>query len=154
MISENGTPKMIIKARRQLGMSEKFWSLAALKAYEEFGKYLSVPIAAKILLTRDFDSLDQVKNALEYCNKIIADLKSTTEQRLNAIEIQTLAIEAQVKLSKQIMEMAEKSGNKPAVEKPKNLPPQIPVQINIGADKPQSVTIGAASSAAETDSGL
>lgn len=134
-------PRVVLKARDRLGLSKKKWDNAAIAAYQQFGKYLNVPITARILLVRDFDSLDQVQNAFEWCGKILADKDSTTEQRLTAIEIQALTATAQVRLSAQIMELAEKAGEKQQMDRPKNLPPQIPVQFNFNGQNPTSVTL-------------
>lgn len=150
-------PRVVLKARDRLGLPKKLWDAAALKAIQEFGHFLSIPITAKIVMIRDFDSLEQCQNAINYCSNILSDRNTTTQQKLDAVEIQTLAIQAQIRLSQQIMDASEKAGIKPQSEKPRNLPPQIPgsaIQINVNGGRSTEVVSMPATSAAQDEPSL
>jgi len=139
--------RIVTRAIKTLGLRKEGWSLAKLRAAQEFGRFLNMRITGRILLVRSFNCIEQVEKAMEVVGKIAEDEKVPAEDRVSAVGMMAKAAEAYAKLSDQMMTLAEKTAPKISTEKPRNLPPTLAVQVNVAG--PQTTPGSPATSGGE-----
>lgn len=120
----------LLRARESLGLKADFWNPAKAKAYRQLGQFIGMP-TPKILMVTNFETMDQIKRAVQILGEIASDPVEDNRTRVNALKGIALAVESQIKMSAHILELAEKSDKKPVIEKKRNRPPlTVAVQIN------------------------
>lgn len=136
--------KAVLKARSRLGLSGKRWTKLRLTTYEEFGQYLNVRIASRMMLVDSFDCMEQVQSALRWGQKIMDGVGPNGEKEWkypDELKVAVGQMIAQVgktfaEISKQVISLAEKGQEKQAGRRGGNLPPMAPggtyapIQIN------------------------
>lgn len=133
--------KIVLRAINRLGLPKKNWDRAKLMAVQELSKYMTMKITARVLLVRNINTLEQADMAMEWAQGILTSNSKeiTTEQKLAAMQMMTLAMKSIKDLNAQQMELAEKGQDKISTERPRNLPPAVAVQVNIpGASSPSA----------------
>lgn len=127
--------RSVIRARNKLGLSKKTWDMATVRAYQEFGAFLGVPVAARINQVNMFDCAEKLQNALNYGQGLLDDGKLPAEVKISAGHMLAMVGKTYTEMVKVIMQLATLVDEKKGQKRERNLPPGSPTtQINIRAD--------------------
>lgn len=129
-------PSKVLKAIDKLGMPKEKWDRAKLMAALEFGRYMSVKVMSRISMSTTFETLEQVNIALNIGVSLAKNEAIAAETRLTAVNIVSNAAAAHCKLTDKLLDLAEKSQEKTTQDRPRNLPPQVALQVNVGGPNP------------------
>jgi hypothetical protein len=137
----NLQPYKALQYRTLAGVSKKKWGAEAVRAREEFGKFLTVEIVARTQLVYAQNVLDQVEKTIafgaslaageEVIEGVATKLPCTAEDRVKAVLAVAEAGKAYMHMSMDTIKLAEIANGKKEggdEKKPKNLPPSIGVQ--------------------------
>ena len=131
--------KVEVRVRNLLGIKKESWDRIMPKVRELVPKYATRKITARLTLNMGFTNLGQLAQAVEIAKQIMEKPGAEDCDRVAAGRMMSNAVEAMAKMFGQLAAMAETAGDKTAEDekpngapKPKNLPPQLNVQVNVG----------------------
>jgi hypothetical protein len=136
-------PKVVLRAWEKLNMDKRTFNKVQFMAMQECGKYLSMKLnTPRILLVKGMDTLGTVERAIKWSEAVIESQSKEVETSHKLIAVQMVAMCAKSfkDLSEHMMDLADKAREKSDVEKPKNLPPTVALQMNFQGGHPPQVT--------------
>lgn len=138
--------RISLKIRNTLGLPMKKWNDAKMRAIQELGQYEYMKLCARVLLITGFSSVQQIEEALALGKKMLADKTIAPEHRIAAGTMVSKCAQALTEISREILVLAQRGSdktNEPGA-RPRNLPPQVAVQVNVaGATSPAPATTAA-----------
>lgn len=134
-------PYKALKYREKAGVDPKRWGMEAVRAREEFGRFLSVEIVARTQLIYMQNVLSQVEKTIafgaslaageEVIEGVATKIPATPEDRVKAVLAVAEAGKAYMHMSLDTVKLAELANgnpNKDTGNKPKNLPPSLGIE--------------------------
>lgn len=130
--------KLILRAVDRLGLPRSRWERSKVLAIQELGHLFDTKITARVALVGSFDGLDQVQLAAEWAKGILAkpDDKTTFKDKLAAATVINMCAKSYGELAEKAVAFAEKSADRVELARPKNLPPTVALQVNVGGAQP------------------
>ena len=139
--SANGRwPEVILESAFSLGLSKRKWGEVRQRAIREFGDYCTMRVVCSTIQASSFMVLERVEETLWQLRKIIKDKTLDPTVRVEAARVMGAVAVTWKEIGKHCVEVAKMMTPKDPV-KARNLPPQMPVQINVSGQK-ADVTIG------------
>jgi galactitol-specific phosphotransferase system IIB component len=139
--SNNRTwPEVILKSAFSLGLSKRKWGEARQMAIREFGDYCTLRVVCSTIQASSFMVLERVEETLWQLRKIVKNKNLDPTVRVEAAKVMGAVAVTWKEIGKHCVEVARMMTPKDPV-KARNLPPQMPVQINVSGQK-ADVTIG------------
>jgi hypothetical protein len=127
---------VVLKVRALLGIKKETWDKDMVEAMKStFPRFGLTKIVARVCLRTGFESLDHAAKVVEKGREMVENEK-IPEIRIASGRVVANAVEAIGKMFPQLMALAEKAADKiegdNGAPRPKNLPPQLNVQVNVG----------------------
>lgn len=135
--------RIALKIRNTLGLPMKKWNDAKMRSIQELGQYEYMKLCARVLLITGFSSVEQIEEALSVGKKMLADKTIAPEHRIAAGTMLSKCAQALTEISREILVLAQRGSDKTSEPgaRPKNLPPQVAVQVNVaGVSSPAPAT--------------
>lgn len=132
------TEEVCVRIRNMLGIKPESWARIMPEVRELVPRYALHKIAARISLNMGFENIGQLSQAVEIGKSIMENDKNEAHTRVAAGKMISNAVEAMGKMFPELLRLADAGGDKTAaddqgngVQKPKNLPPMLNVQVNV-----------------------
>lgn len=135
--------KMVFKAAETLGIRKDWISKGKLRAVDELFRYMSMQLTAQMAMVWSIDSLEQAEYTMRFIRNYL-DECGLNERELTPYDLSCLAnaqaalIKAHRDKTDQLMTLREMALDKSEVSKPKNLPPTLALQVNVGGQQAQT----------------
>lgn len=140
------TEEVQARVRNLLGIKKESWDRVMPEVNGLIPRYATQKITARMSLNMGFENLAQLAQAVELGKKIMENDKNEAITRVAAGKMVGHGVEAMSKMFAQLISLSGIAGDKTAADdavtgppKPKNLPPQFNVQVNVA---PNSLPVG------------
>jgi hypothetical protein len=138
------TEEVCVRIRNMLGIKPESWERIMPEVRSLVPKYALHKIAARVSLNMGFENIGQLSQAVELGKGIMEDTKVEAITRVAAGKMISNAVEAMGKMFPELLRLADAGGDKTAADekangasnKPRNLPPMLNLQVNVGSGGP------------------
>jgi len=120
---------------KTLGLAEEKWNKKWQRALAGWSKWIDFPLTASTLHVRSFQQLEECEKVVRACREMVEDKNLVPQMRVAAAGAVASLVRSWAEVSAHSLDLKRAADPKAGQQRPANLPPTMPTQINIRTDR-------------------